>query len=498
MESIDRQPARLQQYNEVVLEELAALEPIHIASVVSSSYVFDFLILYESLLESWTFYPFCLHAFATDQDTYERLAGLGLAQVDVHLIDEGRRDEHWHGNVLARIGLIERSGLDRCIVSDVDNVFLAETPELFMLLHRFDLVFVGSPVGRQIIQTSLWAFRRNQRTIAFSHRWYEHSEPLGFVDAAGLPFALLEDREGLEIKVLARPQPSANDRFFPSPYDVQANIRPFVLKADWLGFREAQMGRAKVLHLGGLRPKRDPTVKERIETLVERFPETVSAQPFYVQLANRAAARLGMETLAEPITYLRERLYRAGVLGTREELPAFLNHRGLFGRGAEVGVAGGHFSELLLRDWPGSLLISIDPWPETPGEDYADVTNQPEQPQETLHAQTKRRLSAFGDRSMIWRMTSEEAAARIDPASLDFVYLDGEHDYQSVRRDLELWHDKVRPGGVMAGHQYVGRTLRQEASGVKTAVDEFFATKGLTVRATHVDAPHSSWFVELG
>jgi hypothetical protein len=475
MEPLHKQPARLEQYNKLVLEELAALEPIHIASVVSSSYVFDFLILYESLLESWTFYPFCLHAFASDQETYERLTALGLVQVEVHLIDDGRRDQPCHRNVLARVSLIERSGLDRCIVSDVDNVFLAETPELFMLLHRFDLVFVGSPVGRQIIQTSLWAFRRNERTIAFSHRWYEHSKPRGLADADGLPFALLENREGLEIKVLARPKASANDRF-PSPYDVQANIWPFVLKADWLGFREAQMGRAKVLHLGALRPNHNPTVKERIETLLERFPETVAAQPFYVQLANRAAARLGMETLPEPLTYLRECSYRAGVLGTREDLPAFLNHRGLLGRGAAVGVAGRRFSELLLDQWRGSLLISIDPW---------------------VDAETKRRLSIFGDRSTIWRMTSEEAAARIDPASLDFVYLDGRHDDESVSRDLELWHEKVRPGGLLAGGQYIGATLRQGPSGVKPAVDEFFAAKGLTVRATLVDAPHSSWFVQL-
>ena len=475
MEPLHQQPERLEQFNELVLQELATLEPIHIAAVVSSTYVFDFLILYESLLESWTFYPFCLHAFATDQEAYERLIALAPDQVEVHRFDEGGPDQRWHGHVLARVSLIERSGLDRCIVSDVDNVFLAETPELFLLLDRCDLVFVGSPLDRQIIQTSLWAFRRNPRTIAFSRRWYDHSEPRGFADADGLPFALLEDREGLDIRVLARPKAGANDRF-PSPYDVQANTWPFVLKADWLGFREAQMGRAKVLHLGALRPKRNPTVEERIETLLERFPETVAAQPFYVQLANRAAARLGMETLPEPIEYLRERSYRAGVLGSREDLPALLNHRGLLGQGAEVGVSDGRFSQLLLDRWRGGPLISIDLGAEESAE---------------------KRLTAFGDRSVLWRMSSEEAAARIDPASLDFVYLDGRRDDEPVRRDLELWYEKVRPGGVLAGDRYIGPTLRQGPSGVKPAVDEFFADKGLTVRATHADAPHSSWFVQL-
>jgi hypothetical protein len=61
MDPIHEQPELLRQYNELVLSELAALEPIDIAAVVSSSYVLDFVILYESLLESWTFFPFRLH-----------------------------------------------------------------------------------------------------------------------------------------------------------------------------------------------------------------------------------------------------------------------------------------------------------------------------------------------------------------------------------------------------------------------------------------------------
>jgi methyltransferase family protein len=496
-ERFREQPERLKEYNELVLEELAAIEPIHIASVVSGNYVFDFLILYESLLNSWTFYPFCLHAYTAERETYERLSTLGLDNVEVHQLSEGPRDGGWAGSALSKINLVETSELDRCIVSDVDNVFLAETPELFMLLNQFDLVFVGAPHRGQIIQTSLWAFRRTKRTMEFSRRWYEHSRPQFLADAGGLPFALLYDRGDLEIKVLARPKPDTNERWFLSPYDVQANIRPFVLHKDPLGFREAQMGRAKVLHLGGLRPTQNQTLSQRISTLVAHFPETACAFPLYVRLANRAAARLGMETLSEPMKYVRECSYRAGVLGGRNELPAFLNHRGLVGRGAEVGVAGGFFSEQILRQWQGQLLISIDPWAEAPANEYVDVSNVPQEQQEALYDEAKRRLEAFGDRSSIWRMTSEEAARRIDPNSLDFVYLDARHDYESVKRDLQLWYERVRRGGLLAGHDYLDGTRPQGEFGVKSAVDEFFAAKGQKVNTTHVDAPFFSWFVEI-
>jgi predicted O-methyltransferase YrrM len=36
--------------------------------------------------------------------------------------------------------------------------------------------------------------------------------------------------------------------------------------------------------------------------------------------------------------------------------------------------------------------------------------------------------------------------------SLQFVFIDGDHRYDGVIRDLEAWIPKVRPGGFIAGH----------------------------------------------
>lgn len=52
------------------------------------------------------------------------------------------------------------------------------------------------------------------------------------------------------------------------------------------------------------------------------------------------------------------------------------------------------------------------------------------------------------------RATSVEAAARFDDHSLDFVFIDAAHDYDNVRADIEAWRPKVRPNGVLAGHDY--------------------------------------------
>jgi hypothetical protein len=38
--------------------------------------------------------------------------------------------------------------------------------------------------------------------------------------------------------------------------------------------------------------------------------------------------------------------------------------------------------------------------------------------------------------------------------SLDAVYIDGKHDYESVKRDILNWYPKVKTGGVISGHDF--------------------------------------------
>ena len=66
------------------------------------------------------------------------------------------------------------------------------------------------------------------------------------------------------------------------------------------------------------------------------------------------------------------------------------------------------------------------------------------------------------------RMTSVEAAKTYADHSLDFVFIDAQHDYDSVKEDILAWKDKVKPGGILAGHDYnpegdygVGKAVRE-------------------------------------
>jgi hypothetical protein len=196
-----------------------------------------------------------------------------------------------------------------------------------------------------------------------------------------------------------------------------------------------------------------------------------------------------------------DRQIEAGILATRNQLPEFLNRRGLGDTGVEVGVKRALFSEIILQNWLGRVLISVDPWLAAPPDEYVDVSNVTQAQHDRFHEEAVKRLEKFGERSAIWRMTSTEAAARIEPHTLDFVYLDARHDYPSVKEDLEHWFHKIRPGGVFAGHDYFDGRRPQGVFAVKSAVDVFFAAHGLPVEETYEDARSRgsppSWLVEI-
>jgi len=58
---------------------------------------------------------------------------------------------------------------------------------------------------------------------------------------------------------------------------------------------------------------------------------------------------------------------------------------------------------------------------------------------------------------------------QFEDGSIDFLFLDGDHTYDGVKKDLQLWINKIKKGGVIAGHDY-----NELSCGVRQAVDEYF------------------------
>lgn len=51
---------------------------------------------------------------------------------------------------------------------------------------------------------------------------------------------------------------------------------------------------------------------------------------------------------------------------------------------------------------------------------------------------------------------SSESAARYEDQSLDLVFIDADHSPEAVERDIRAWLPKLRPGGMIAGHDAQG------------------------------------------
>lgn len=136
--------------------------------------------------------------------------------------------------------------------------------------------------------------------------------------------------------------------------------------------------------------------------------------------------------------------------------------------GAEIGVWQGHYSTTLCQQIPGLHLTCVDPWKQY--KTYNEAKNNQER-LDDAYRQTVEALAPFG--CDIWRMTSLAAAAQVPDASLDFVYIDANHQEPFVSQDLNAWAPKVRPGGIVAGHDYHLKPKKPFLQEVKPAVDAF-------------------------
>lgn len=65
------------------------------------------------------------------------------------------------------------------------------------------------------------------------------------------------------------------------------------------------------------------------------------------------------------------------------------------------------------------------------------------------------------------KMKSVDAAKQFEDNSLEFVYIDGCHEYECVIEDIKAWLPKIKKEGMFAGHDY-------DWPGVKQAVNEIF------------------------
>jgi len=134
--------------------------------------------------------------------------------------------------------------------------------------------------------------------------------------------------------------------------------------------------------------------------------------------------------------------------------------------GLEIGVARGENAHSILRLLPMKRLYLVD--------FYMDYV---ENGQQLSYAELKdEALRSFNGFSQVVFIQKPSAEAVGDiQEKLDFVYIDGNHDYDYVKSDLENYFSMVKEGGVIGGHDYT--PLNKDD--VVRAVNEFVAEHNL-------------------
>lgn len=148
--------------------------------------------------------------------------------------------------------------------------------------------------------------------------------------------------------------------------------------------------------------------------------------------------------------------------------------------GAEIGVWRGDFSSRLLSVVRPARLHLVDPWKFETSSLYerawyggTGAKNQAEM--DAIYETVLRRFAQEAETGvvLVHRGPSAEIGMQFDDAYFDWVYIDGNHLYEYVKRDLEVFATKVKPGGLVTGDDYGVRGWWD--NGVTRAVDEFVA-----------------------
>ena len=140
--------------------------------------------------------------------------------------------------------------------------------------------------------------------------------------------------------------------------------------------------------------------------------------------------------------------------------------------GIEIGVAQGWSSEAFIKHGIRFMYL-IDPW-------WGDQGDTGDWDGSWNYFNFRKRMAPYSDKYATFRMPSAEAE-RFVPM-VDFVFVDGNHAYEYVKSDLEFYWPKIKPGGILCGHDYTNNDTCQ----VARAVDEFAARHS---RRVEVAAP---------
>ena len=124
---------------------------------------------------------------------------------------------------------------------------------------------------------------------------------------------------------------------------------------------------------------------------------------------------------------------------------------------AEIGVSQGLFTEEILKVVQPRKLHLIDPWAGDPHINYYDAVCD------------KFKDHIESGQVEIHKDKSQFVYDQFPDQYFDWIYVDGSHNYKSVRRDLDFYYHKIKMYGFITGDDY---RFVEKRKGLRDAVAE--------------------------
>ena len=130
---------------------------------------------------------------------------------------------------------------------------------------------------------------------------------------------------------------------------------------------------------------------------------------------------------------------------------------------AEIGVAEGEFATAIQEACTPAKLFLVDQW------------NTARYSASMMRAVYQRFEKPISEGKIeVVRDQSVRAAGKFPDSYFDWIYLDTDHSYETTKRELEAYASKIKPGGIIAGHDFMqGNWVKGLRYGVIEAVYGF-------------------------
>lgn len=156
------------------------------------------------------------------------------------------------------------------------------------------------------------------------------------------------------------------------------------------------------------------------------------------------------------------------------------------GRCAEIGVWNGGFSGVILDVTAPSELVLIDPWDLLSDQSSGEWTHKKHEDHSEMNRMYENVRSNYEHlpQISIRKGFSADVLSSFPDGYFDWIYIDGNHLYEFVRKDVELGFRKVKPGGIIAGDDFFWK--RDGRMHVKEAVLDEMRAQGMSNRPTRI------------